>query len=119
MVRLRRSLRELEAEHEALAVSAAGNGHGLDPRSAEARMEAVQREQVGLAECVSRLPAAGVQVKAPARGLADFPVARRLLASPAERDGEVVLLCWRVGEREIGWWHTVDDGFAGRRPLAG
>jgi hypothetical protein len=110
MVRLRRSLRELEAEHEALAVSAAGNGHGLDPRSAEARMEAVQREQVALAECVSRIQAAGVQVKDLDSGLLDFP---------SERDGEVVLLCWRVGEREIGWWHTVDDGFAGRRPLAG
>ena len=108
MVRRRRALRELEDEHEALAVSAAGNGHGFDPRSAEARMEAVQQEQTALAECVARIQAAGVQVKDLETGLLDFP---------SERDGDVVLLCWRVGEPEIGWWHTAEEGFAGRKPL--
>jgi hypothetical protein len=110
MVRRRRALRELEDEHEALAVAAAGNGHGFDPRSAEARMEAVQQEQAALAECIARIQAAGVQVKDLDAGLLDFP---------SERDGDVVLLCWRVGEPEIGWWHTVEEGFAGRKPLAG
>lgn len=108
MVRHRRALRELEDEHEALAVTAAGNGHGFDPRSAEARMDAVQAEQTALAECVSRIQAAGVQVKDLDTGLLDFP---------SERDGDVVLLCWRVGEPEIGWWHTAEEGFAGRKPL--
>ena len=42
------------------------------------------------------------------RGLVDFP---------AFRHGEEVLLCWQVGEDEIGYWHGVDDGFAGRKPL--
>ena len=108
IVRRRRALRELEEEHEALAVAAAGNGHGFDPRSAEARLEAVQHEQTALAECVARIQAAGVQVKDLDAGLLDFP---------SERDGAVVLLCWRVGEPEIGWWHTVEEGFAGRKPL--
>ncbi len=40
-----------------------------------------------------------------------------LLDFPSKRDGDVVLLCWRVGEPEIGWWHTVEEGFAGRKPL--
>ena len=109
MVRRRKALRDLEEEHKALAEAAAGNGHGFDPRSAGSRMEAIQREQTGLAECVSRIQAAGVQVKDLDSGLLDFP---------SERDGEVVLLCWRVGEPEIGWWHTADEGFAGRKPLA-
>jgi len=109
MVRRRRALRDLEEEHEALAIAAAGNGHGFDPRSAQSRMEAIQREQTGLAECVSRIQAAGVQVKDLDSGLLDFP---------SERDGDIVLLCWRVGEPEIGWWHTADEGFAGRKPLA-
>jgi hypothetical protein len=108
MVRRRRALRELGEEHEALATAAAGNGHGFDPRSAQARMAAVQAEQAALAECVSRIQAAGVQVKDLDTGLLDFP---------SERDGDVILLCWRVGEPEIGWWHTVEDGFAGRKPL--
>jgi hypothetical protein len=108
MVRRRRALRELENEHEALAAAAAGNGHGFDPRSAGARMEAVQDEQTALAACVAQIQAAGVQVKDMDTGLLDFP---------AERDGDVVLLCWRVGEPEIGWWHTSEEGFAGRKPL--
>jgi hypothetical protein len=29
----------------------------------------------------------------------------------------VVLLCWKLGEEEIGYWHGVDEGFAGRKPL--
>jgi hypothetical protein len=108
MVRRRRALRELEEQQEALSEAAAGNGHGLDPRSAESRMAAVQAEQAALAESVARIQAAGVQVKDLDAGLLDFP---------SERDGDVVLLCWRVGEPEIAWWHTVDEGFAGRKPL--
>ena len=42
------------------------------------------------------------------RGLIDFP---------AEVDGQDALLCWHVGEARIGYWHSPDDGFAGRRPL--
>ena len=47
-------------------------------------------------------------MKDPAQGLLDFPALRR---------GEEVCLCWRVGEAEIGYWHSLEDGFAGRRPL--
>jgi hypothetical protein len=30
---------------------------------------------------------------------------------------EVVFLCWKIGEASVGYWHRVEDGFAGRRPL--
>jgi len=50
----------------------------------------------------------GVEVKDVDEGLVDFPALRR---------GETVLLCWRLGEDEIGYWHTAEDGFDGRRPL--
>jgi uncharacterized protein DUF2203 len=42
------------------------------------------------------------------RGLVDFP---------AIRDGQEVFLCWEEGEEEIGFWHDVDSGYGGRRPL--
>ena len=42
------------------------------------------------------------------RGLIDFP---------AIRDGEEVYLCWIDGEADIGYWHELDAGFRGRRPL--
>ncbi len=43
-----------------------------------------------------------------ATGLVDFP---------ALVSGRQVWLCWLTGETAIGFWHTVDEGFAGRRPL--
>lgn len=32
-------------------------------------------------------------------------------------DGRSVCLCWKLGEDHIEWWHELDAGFAGRRPL--
>jgi len=32
--------------------------------------------------------------------------------------GRQVWLCWRLGEEHVGWWHGVDEGFDGRRPLS-
>ncbi|HKF84853.1 MAG TPA: DUF2203 domain-containing protein [Candidatus Limnocylindrales bacterium] len=43
-----------------------------------------------------------------ATGLVDFP---------ALVSGRQVWLCWRSGEPAIGFWHNLDEGFAGRRPL--
>jgi len=40
-----------------------------------------------------------------------------LLDFPAELDGEPVLLCWLEGDRDLLWYHRLDLGFAGRRPL--
>ena len=42
------------------------------------------------------------------RGLIDFP---------SFRDGEEVYLCWVDGEDDIEFWHELDAGYAGRRPL--
>jgi len=39
-----------------------------------------------------------------------------LAAFSAER-GEEILLCWKLGEKSIGYWHAVDGGFASRRPI--
>jgi hypothetical protein len=32
-------------------------------------------------------------------------------------DGREVYLCWRLGEPEVGHWHELEAGFAGRRKL--
>lgn len=58
---------------------------------------------------VRELSALGVEVKDPDAGLVDFRTSR---------DGEEVYLCWRLGEGDrIAWWHTIEGGFAARRPL--
>jgi hypothetical protein len=57
---------------------------------------------------VERLAREGILLRDPENGLVDFP---------AERDGEPVYLCWRLGEERVSHWHPLDTGFSGRRPL--
>jgi hypothetical protein len=40
-----------------------------------------------------------------------------LLDFPARLDGEEIYLCWKLGEERIGYWHRVEEGFAGRKPI--
>lgn len=61
-------------------------------------------------DAVEEIDAIGVQVKDLNRGLLDFP---------SELDGEVVLLCWELGEPRIGYWHSLEGGYASRKPLDG
>jgi len=59
-------------------------------------------------DSVAEIDAIGVQVKDLDTGLLDFP---------CEINGEIVLLCWKLGESRIDYWHTVEDGFRGRQPI--
>jgi hypothetical protein len=52
-----------------------------------------------------------------AEGLDLKGIAPLLLDFPARLDGDTVLLCWLEGERELGWYHKPEHGFAGRRPI--
>lgn len=62
-----------------------------------------------IGKLTTELNALGIQLKDYTRGLIDFP---------AMREGRVVLLCWQLGESDrIEWWHDVESGFAGRKPL--
>jgi hypothetical protein len=31
--------------------------------------------------------------------------------------GEEVYLCWKLGEPGIAWWHGLEEGYRGRRPI--
>ena len=68
----------------------------------------IEQEAAAIAKCADLIEEAGAQIKSLEEGLLDFP---------ALRGDEVVLLCWKLGEDEIGYWHGVDEGFAGRKPL--
>jgi hypothetical protein len=59
-------------------------------------------------ELVGWFTGQGLQVKGLAPLLLDFP---------ADLDGVEVLLCWLEGDPELAWYHRLDLGFAGRRPL--
>lgn len=58
-------------------------------------------------KAVGDIHAKGIQVKDLRRGLCDFPC--QLFP-----DGDVVFLCWELSESDIGYWHRVDDNYAGR-----
>ena len=40
-----------------------------------------------------------------------------LLDFPALKDEREVYLCWQYGERDIAFWHEIEEGFAGRQPI--
>ena len=62
-----------------------------------------------IGKITTELLESGIQLKDYERGLIDFP---------CMREGRVVLLCWQLGEAErIEWWHEIEAGFAGRKPL--
>jgi hypothetical protein len=69
------------------------------------RGPAVQEAEAAL----DQLNEDGIVLRDPESGLIDF-----LALGP---DGEEYCLCWRLGEDDLAWWHPLDTGFAGRRPL--
>jgi hypothetical protein len=110
MVEERRALVALGSELESVQSLIGGNGGSLDPSRVGELQEAVARTAAELAGVVDELEALGVQVKDLDRGLIDFPARH-------PETGDAVLLCWELGEAEVGFWHDLVEGFAGRKPL--
>ena len=93
------------AEQERITMTGGGV---TDPgiwRQGRADLERLARRLEARMEDIARL---GGVVKDMAMGLVDFPHLR---------DGEVVNLCWKHGERAIEYWHSLHEGFAKRKPL--
>jgi hypothetical protein len=109
LVEHRRALTRVTSERARLVSRIAGNGGDFDPQEPRELQEEFQREAKAVGEVVERLEQLGVVVKDADRGLVDFPALRE--------DGEEVLLCWELGEDEIAYWHGLEEGFAGRKPL--
>ncbi len=61
-----------------------------------------------LKSVIESIQSHGCLVKDAEAGLVDFPTLY---------NGEEVYLCWKLGERGIGHWHRVEEGFAGRKPI--
>ena len=108
MVAVRARMRELERDQTDLVLAIGGNGGGYAAGDLNAAQSELQTLSEALTACAERLDEIGVVVKDSDTGLVDFP---------SKREGEPVLLCWRVGEDEVGYWHDLVEGFAGRRPI--
>ena len=59
---------------------------------------------------VDEICSEGCYLKDLESGLIDFPTLW---------EGREVYLCWKLGETEVGYWHEIEAGFAGRRSLNG
>ena len=108
LVAHRRALVDLQERQSALTTRIAGNGGNVEPHELQNVQEELDEQVAGIARCVARIHEVGALVKDLDDGLVDFP---------AKRHGEDVLLCWRLGEDEVGFWHGLDEGFSGRKPL--
>jgi hypothetical protein len=108
MVEHGRRLAAAQRAQRELVTRIAGNGGDMQPSDLSELAETIQREADAISTCAEDINAAGAQIKSLEEGLLDFP---------SRRDGELVLLCWKLGEDEIGYWHGVDEGYAGRQPL--
>jgi hypothetical protein len=97
LVALRADATELAASLT-LGGSPTGLGGLPELKAAQARLD----------ELMTEVQQTGAELKGFAPLLVDFP---------ADFDGVAVLLCWLEGDRELSWYHRVELGFAGRRPL--
>jgi hypothetical protein len=59
-------------------------------------------------DAMAEIDAIGVQVKDLDIGLLDFPCVL---------EDQIVLLCWKYGEDKIEFWHSMEEGFRGRKPI--
>lgn len=108
MVEHNRRLVDAQRRQRELVTRIAGNGGDMQPSDLRDLAETIQREADAIAACAEEINAAGAQIKSLEEGLLDFP---------SRRGGELVLLCWKLGEGEIEYWHGLEEGFAGRKPL--
>ena len=102
-------IEEVDGELQSLANRIFINGGTLVDVVSVARRKAEREKAIQRAkDAVAEIDATGVQVKDLDIGLLDFP---------CMVDGDVVLLCWKLGEKGITHYHGTNDGFAGRKPI--
>ncbi len=107
-------LQESKLKHDQLQEKAAryahlmsSNGRVIEKELNETRQE-LAKAAAQLKLLVERVQEMDCELKDIDQGLVDFRT---------EREGREVYLCWKLGEPDIRWWHELDAGFRGRRPL--
>lgn len=112
MLSLQRLYRESRAAHREVELcEAVGRGPdgewimAVDHRAASNRLDRFVERMKALIDEVHGM---GCQIKHLEAGLVDFP---------ARLFGQDVLLCWKLGEPAVEYYHGLADGFAGRRRI--
>ena len=112
---LRPLLEALRADRDSIAVAqrqleqlrdASSNGkHKAELAERQQEMSVIIRR---MEAAVQQVDGWGITLRDIGTGLVDFP---------ALVSGRPVWLCWKLGEDDIAWWHDLDAGIAGRKPL--
>lgn len=108
---LQASLLKTERELED-AAGKLSEGNGYPVQELKEQVAKLTQHQLDLAKAfesaLQQMEHLGCVLKDLNAGLVDFY---------SLREGETVFLCWKLGEERIRYWHTLEDGFAGRQPL--
>ncbi|HTA51490.1 MAG TPA: DUF2203 domain-containing protein [Candidatus Acidoferrum sp.] len=108
-IEARRKLNEIDEELGKLAERAQQSGGLMIAHDKAARQRLEHNRLAGAIQtALEKIHATGCVVKDLEVGLLDFP---------ARINGEAVYLCWRLGEDRIRFYHSQDEGFAGRKPI--
>lgn len=109
LIQLKQEYESAESELGRIAQRIAFAGGMIAPRDKivqlRARKDGAAR---ALKSNLEKIQEIGCQLKDIDIGLIDFPTLYR---------GQEVYLCWKLGESGIGFWHHIEDGYRGRRPI--
>ncbi|HLJ17182.1 MAG TPA: DUF2203 domain-containing protein [Bryobacteraceae bacterium] len=97
--------RALQGETQRIIMA---GGARVDRNKLLAQRERRDASAAGLQKSIAKVHAFGCLVKDLDVGLVDFPTLFR---------EQEVYLCWKLGEPGIGYWHGVEEGFRGRKPI--
>ncbi|MEM3671011.1 MAG: DUF2203 domain-containing protein [Thermoprotei archaeon] len=80
----------------------------MDRSTYQAKRRRLEEVTMEISRLAAELKNLGCLLKDVDLGLVDFPTLRL---------GEPAYLCWKIGEQSVSHWHTLYEGFAGRKPI--
>lgn len=109
LIQSKREYDEAETELMPLMQRIALMGGTVPPRE-EMQQLRLRKDSAArtLKSLVEQIQEIGCELKDLDMGLIDFPTLYR---------GQHVYLCWKLGEPKIGFWHSLDAGYLGRRAI--
>ena len=110
LIAVRREMGEKQHRMEELRAHVRGNGATAEGRAFAMLKEELEAMALELRQGIEEIQEFGCLIKDLDIGLIDFPALRR---------GQEVLLCWKLGEERIAFWHGAEEGFSRRKPLEG
>lgn len=84
--------------------------HSPDPRRMDELLKSIDQDVQAFHKALDAFGGLGCELKDLEKGLVDFY---------SMRGNDVVYLCWMDGEESVQWWHPLDTGVRGRRPIDG